>query len=189
MKTMYNNTEPVNMKIRLKYPQILMRILTEAQQFKNFEPVRTNIFIFLAIIISGLGFSQTKTARLAPAGNSQKIEKMSAVETPTIGETKNDTQSADHNGWYLINGRAITDLPVTLQKKATTLGFKEYLSDVESKAIGNTNAENPPSPKSNQPLNPARSGSVSGRSGSVSGKSTTVVVSDVTSNRFIYLGE
>lgn len=177
------------MKIMLKYLQILTRILTENQKFKNFEPMRINIFIFLAIIISGLGFSQTKTASVAPASNSQKIEKMSAVKTPTIGETKNDTQSSDHNGWYLINGRAIADLPVTLQKKATELGFKEYLSDVESKVIGNTNAENPPSPKNTQPLNPARSGSVSGRSGSVSGKSTTVVVSDVTFNRFIYLGE
>ncbi|SHK76135.1 hypothetical protein SAMN05444267_1007131 [Chryseobacterium polytrichastri] len=189
------NSESVIQRTILKYPQILIRILTLAQQFKNFESMRTNIFIIIAFIMYGLGFSQARTANVNMAANSQKTENITAVETPAIGDIKNDIQSIDHNGWYLMNGRAITDLPMSLQKKAITLGFKERLTESERKEqqVAAINAENGTPPKNGQTLNINRSGSVSGRSGSVSGKSiaegATLVSSDAASNRFIYLGE
>lgn len=195
MKTMDHNTESVSKKTILKYPQILMRILITAQQVKNFESMRTNIFIILAFTISGLGFSQTRTANVNTTVNSQKTEQMTSVETPAIGDIKNDAQSTDHNGWYLMNGRAIADLPMPLQKKANTLGFKERLTESErtEQQVAAVSAENGALPKNGQVLNANRSGSVSGRSGSVSGKSiaeaSTLVSSDAASNRFIYLGE
>lgn len=157
--------------------------------------MRTNILIILAFTIYGLGFSQARTANVNTAANSQKIEKSTRVETPAIGDIKNDIQTEDHNGWYLMNGRAIADLPMPLQKKANTLGFKERLTESERKEqqIADVHAENGTSPKNSQGLDTNRSGSVSGRSGSVSGKSiaesSTLISSDAASNRFIYLGE
>lgn len=156
--------------------------------------MRTNILIILAFTIYGLGFSQARTVNVNMAANSQKIEKITAVETPAIGDIKNDIQTEDHNGWYVMNGRAIADLPMPLQKKANTLGFKERLTESERKEqqIADVHAENGTSPKNGQVLD-NRSGSVSGRSGSVSGKSiaesSTLISSDAASNRFIYLGE
>lgn len=160
-----------NRKIMLKYPQIVMKISTNNQHFINFKSMKTNIFILIACTLSSLAFSQTRTTITI---NSRKIEQINAIEAHKIGDTKNDIQSTDHNGWYLMNGRAITDLPLPLQKKASILGFKEHLSDAENVSL----------PKNTQPLNTDRSGSVSGKSTSES----SAVVLEVTSNRFIYLG-
>lgn len=183
MKTIYHTMESHNRKIILKDPQILMRVITMTQHFINFESMRTNIFIIIACTFSGLAFSQTRTTIVNTTATAQKIEQINAVETPMIGDTKNDIQSTDHNGWYLMNGRAIADLPVSLQKKANTLGFKEHLGEAEKASLPNTDRSGSVS---------GRSGSVSGRSGTVSGKSASespAVISNVTSNRFIYLGE
>jgi hypothetical protein len=35
------------------------------------------------------------------------------INIPRVGDTKSGFQSADHNGWYLLDGRAVNTLPST----------------------------------------------------------------------------
>jgi microcystin-dependent protein len=57
---------------------------------------------------------------------------------PKIGDVKNSFQSADHNGWYLLNGRAVTTLAVNPRAKATALGFATNLPDATDRYLKNT---------------------------------------------------
>ncbi len=63
-------------------------------------------------------------------------------ETREFGDVKSGYQSADHNGWYLMNGRAVSTLSTTAKARATTLGFSSTLPDASGRGIigagGNT---------------------------------------------------
>lgn len=43
--------------------------------------------------------------------------------TTTIGDTKHSLATADHLGWYLLDGRAKATLPANAQTNATSIGF------------------------------------------------------------------
>ncbi|MES2812969.1 MAG: hypothetical protein V4670_10910 [Bacteroidota bacterium] len=45
------------------------------------------------------------------------------VATVNIGDIKYSFNPADHNGWYLLNGRALTSLPANAQSNAIAMGF------------------------------------------------------------------
>ena len=49
--------------------------------------------------------------------------------TVKIGEIKHSFATADHKGWYLLNGRAKNTLPVIAQTNATTVGIGSNLPD------------------------------------------------------------
>jgi hypothetical protein len=57
-----------------------------------------------------------------------------------IGDIKPSYNAADHDGWYLLDGRAITSLPQTAQDNATTiLGITTSLPDASGRySIGTT---------------------------------------------------
>lgn len=46
------------------------------------------------------------------------------TNVPRVGDVKHGFQAADHNGWYLLNGRAITSITSTeARANATALGY------------------------------------------------------------------
>lgn len=45
------------------------------------------------------------------------------ANVPVIGDVKYSSRTTDHDGWYLLNGRAINTLPSGAQTSATGLGF------------------------------------------------------------------
>lgn len=45
------------------------------------------------------------------------------VQTPTIGDIKYSNVSTDHDGWYLLDGRAVSTLSSSAQTAAGSLGF------------------------------------------------------------------
>lgn len=49
--------------------------------------------------------------------------------TIKIGELKHSFATADHQGWYLLNGRSVTTLPAKAQGNATLLGFGATIPD------------------------------------------------------------
>lgn len=49
--------------------------------------------------------------------------------TTNYGDVKTGFQTADHNGWIKLNGRAISNLSATQQAQATVLGFVTNLPD------------------------------------------------------------
>ncbi len=59
-----------------------------------------------------------------------------------IGDVKPSYSTSDHNGWYLLNGRPMSALPLTAQQNAANiLGITNSLPDAAGKySIGATNA-------------------------------------------------
>jgi hypothetical protein len=53
----------------------------------------------------------------------------STAETDSIGDVKQGFQSADHEGWIKLDGRALSTLSASQQAKATSLGFTTNLPD------------------------------------------------------------
>lgn len=49
------------------------------------------------------------------------------VQTPTVGDIKYSSVATDHDGWYLLDGRAISTLSVSAQSAASLLGFSSSL--------------------------------------------------------------
>lgn len=55
------------------------------------------------------------------------------------GDIKNSVQSIDHNGWYLLNGRAVSSLPVTAKNSASGLGYTSSLPDATDRILKTKN--------------------------------------------------
>lgn len=65
-----------------------------------------------------------------------KAEQISPiVTTNTIGDAKSGFQSADHNGWLLLDGRLKTALTATQQANATALGIGANLPDATGRGF------------------------------------------------------
>jgi hypothetical protein len=63
-------------------------------------------------------------------------------DLPKPGDIKSSVSTADHDGWYLLNGRNISALPVNAQAIAVNLGFTTALPDSGDRMIkGKNNAE------------------------------------------------
>jgi hypothetical protein len=60
-------------------------------------------------------------------------------QTNYAGDLKQSFLTADHNGWYLLNGRAIGTLPATAQSAAIALGFSTSLPDAADRVLKTTN--------------------------------------------------
>lgn len=51
------------------------------------------------------------------------------------GDIKNSVRTADHNGWYLLNGRNVSTLSPEAQLFAKTLGFTSVLPDATDRVL------------------------------------------------------
>lgn len=54
-----------------------------------------------------------------------------------FGDIKNSYQNADHNGWYLLNGRSTTTLSATAKAVAASLSFANTLPDASDQLLKN----------------------------------------------------
>ncbi|TKC10664.1 hypothetical protein FA048_10835 [Pedobacter polaris] len=105
--------------------------------------------------ISGLKFDNvnnatattSSTALLGIDASGNVVIAASAI----TGDIKNSVRTADHNGWYLLDGRAISSLPANAQTAATALGFASTIPNATdrflktktgSETIGNTGGNN-----------------------------------------------
>lgn len=52
-----------------------------------------------------------------------------------VGDIKCGIQTADHYGWYLMDGRALASLPATAQANAASLGLAGNLPDASDRVI------------------------------------------------------
>ena len=68
-----------------------------------------------------------KTANITAPGyyyfDGRIWQKMGADGSAFTGDIKHSARTADHGGWYLLNGRAISTLPAAAQTAAASLGF------------------------------------------------------------------
>ena len=61
-------------------------------------------------------------------------------EKNTVGDVKYSSQSSDHSGWYLLNGRAVTTLPSNAQTNAVGLGFATNLPNADDRVLKHPSA-------------------------------------------------
>ncbi|GAA5086526.1 hypothetical protein GCM10023210_08490 [Chryseobacterium ginsengisoli] len=61
-----------------------------------------------------------------------------SAKAPKIGDIKNGFQTADHKGWYLLNGRVVSTLATNPKARATALGFTTNLPDATDRFLKNT---------------------------------------------------
>lgn len=57
------------------------------------------------------------------------LKRTISVNTANVGDIKDSYSNADHDGWYLLNGRSLASLSATAQANANTLGFNAVLPD------------------------------------------------------------
>ncbi|MET3538671.1 hypothetical protein [Chryseobacterium limigenitum] len=70
-------------------------------------------------------YNTTNNATLSEGlylNNGTEWLRLSTSDTP-IGNVKYGVQTTDHNGWYLLDGRAVSSLPASVQSNATSIGF------------------------------------------------------------------
>lgn len=51
------------------------------------------------------------------------------------GSIKESFKTADHNGWYLLDGRAVSSLPANIRAIAVSLGFSSNLPNAKDKVL------------------------------------------------------
>lgn len=59
--------------------------------------------------------------------------------TLALGDIKHSLEPADHNGWFLLNGRAITTLPPIAKNNAAAIGIGANLPDSSDRIIKTNN--------------------------------------------------
>lgn len=57
------------------------------------------------------------------------------LNSKNVGDIKTSVKTADHNGWYLLNGRNVTILPAEAQHGAESLGFSDRLPDATDRVL------------------------------------------------------
>lgn len=65
----------------------------------------------------------------------QKLGISDGPSQDIIGDLKYSFQTADHDGWFLLNGKAVTDLPAGIQANAKGLGFSVNLPDATDRML------------------------------------------------------
>lgn len=63
--------------------------------------------------------------------------------TTQIGEIKYSFATTDHDGWYLLNGRAKVSLSTTAQSAATTIGYGTTIPDATNRFLKTINTAEP----------------------------------------------
>ncbi len=60
-------------------------------------------------------------------------------EKNTIGDIKYSSQTSDHSGWYILNGRATSTLSSNAQSNASGLGFTTNLPNAQDRVLKHPN--------------------------------------------------
>lgn len=74
-----------------------------------------------------LGSSSTDLVLVVDANGNVKKASLCDLQNAVYGDIKDSRQTADHCGWYLLNGRSINTLPANVQARATVLGMGSVL--------------------------------------------------------------
>ncbi|GGE44969.1 hypothetical protein EV200_101150 [Pedobacter psychrotolerans] len=67
--------------------------------------------------------------------NSKWVKLTDSQNTSASGDLKNSFKTADHAGWFLLDGRAISTLPAAAQAAANALGFSNNLPDARDRFL------------------------------------------------------
>lgn len=68
-------------------------------------------------------------------GNVWQKLNLNETSSYSLGDIQYSAKTADHNGWYILDGRPLTNLPVNAQSAATSLGLTGNLFDAADKTL------------------------------------------------------
>jgi len=98
-----------------------------------------NIGVMTATPTQKLDVSGSMRVRNLPQGNvfstSDGVLTTDASSVYRYGDMRYSSVATDHNGWYLLNGRALTSLPANAQARAASLGIAGTLPNAANKYI------------------------------------------------------
>lgn len=102
----------------------------------------TDLTAPLSAHIAGMTVYNTQTSGTAPTNvtpgfyyNNGSSWQRIGINKPTVGDVKHSAIATDHDGWYLLDGRAVSTLPVAAQTYAVGLGFTVNLPDATDRFL------------------------------------------------------
>lgn len=125
------------MKITLLGFLLLLTTFLRAQTGVGTTLPTKNLDVNGDLRLRGLSSStQTNADRILTADLNGNVRQITGYKTTKIGEIKYGMQQADHNGWYLLNGRNVNTLPAIAQTNAATIGLSQ-LANAQDKMLLN----------------------------------------------------
>ncbi|MBP1617594.1 MAG: hypothetical protein H6Q14_1421 [Bacteroidetes bacterium] len=92
--------------------------------------------------LSGLKFDNINNATATTSGTallgvdaSGNVVVTENAGNAILGDIKNSVRTIDHSGWYLLDGRAVSDLPANAQTAANNLGFTSSIPDATDRVL------------------------------------------------------
>lgn len=119
----------------------------DRERAQNMASVETSTLIYINNPATG---SQTgKAQNIDKPGfyyySGSVWEKMFYTDKSSLtGNVKYSVKTSDHNGWYLLDGRAVSTFPSAVQARAHSLGFTTNLPDTSDRVLKTkSSTENP----------------------------------------------
>jgi hypothetical protein len=110
----------------------------DRQRAQNMATIETSTIVYISNSTTG---SQTgKAQNIDNTGfyyyNGSVWEKLFYTDKSSLtGNIKYSIKTADHNGWYLLDGRTVSTFPVAVKARAQALGFTTNLPDTSDKVL------------------------------------------------------
>lgn len=102
----------------------------------QYDSPQTGTLVYAMDAVNG---ATTKTVNITTAGyyyfDGKIWQKMGNNPSTFTGDIKHSARVADHGGWYLLNGRAISSLPAAAQIAAASLGFAGTIPNATDRVL------------------------------------------------------
>lgn len=114
----------------------------DRQRAQNMASIETSTIIYVNNAATG---SQTgKAQNIDNTGfyyyNGSIWEKLFFTDKSSlVGNVKYSIKTTDHDGWYLLDGRAVSTFPATVQAKTQALGFTTNIPNASDKVLKSKN--------------------------------------------------
>jgi len=100
----------------------------------NFVPMSNHVSGMIVYNTATSGSGQTAVMPGFYYNNGVQWVRLEPLTT-ALGDIKHSILTADHNGWYLLDGRNLTLLPASVQTKAAGIGFSANLPDANDRFL------------------------------------------------------
>ncbi|SDR04847.1 hypothetical protein SAMN05421664_3284 [Chryseobacterium soldanellicola] len=110
----------------------------DRQRAQNMASIETSTIIY--INNSATGTQTGKAQNIDKTGfyyySGSVWEKLFYTDKSSlIGNVKYSVKTTDHDGWYLLDGRAVSSFPATVQAKAQALGFTANIPNASDRVL------------------------------------------------------
>ncbi|NHM01756.1 hypothetical protein [Flavobacterium difficile] len=98
------------------------------------KPLTTHVAGMIVYNTNTAGSGDTAVTPGLYYNNSVKWVRLEPISIQ-IGDIKHSIATEDHLGWYMLDGRSLSTLPILAQVNGTSLGFSTHLPDATDKIL------------------------------------------------------